>query len=426
MRTEERLLLEHDGTTRVAEPELKHGKRAVSSARDGRIRLHNFLTNFGLAGTEKQVAELTARLDKTRFDISFGCLKRWGPVVESLEAQQIPIREYHITRLYGVATAWQELRLAAALKRGHIDILHSYNFYSNVFSIPAARMAGVPCVIASIRDLGTDLSPRQALVHKWICKLADHLIVNADAIRDSLVAQGIAVGRISVIRNGVDMTRFDGHESGAALRHDFDLPDNAPLVVMLSRLQKVKGVEYFLEAAARIRSRIPEAHFLLVGDAFIRPDPRGEDMRAVDEASRVRIQNTAAKLGIADRLHLTGVRKDVPAVLAASAVSVLPSLSEGTSNTLLESMAAGVPVVATAVGGTPEVIADGFNGLLVPPRDAESLANAICEILRDRSLSQRLGAEGRRTVATNYSMDRMVRETGDLYMNLLGHRMNPI
>jgi glycosyltransferase involved in cell wall biosynthesis len=194
---------------------------------------------------------------------------------------------------------------------------------------------------------------------------------------------------------------------------------------MLSRLQKIKGVAYFLEAAARVGARVPEAHFLLVGDAFIRPDPKGEDLRAVDESSRARIRDTAAKLGIGDRLHLTGVRKDVPAVLAASAVSVLPSLSEGTSNTLLESMAAGVPVVATAVGGTPEVIEHGINGLLVAPRDAGALADAICELLLDRSLAQRIGAEGRRTVVSHYSMERMVRETADLYANLLDRRVSP-
>jgi glycosyltransferase involved in cell wall biosynthesis len=124
-------------------------------------------------------------------------------------------------------------------------------------------------------------------------------------------------------------------------------------------------------------------------------------------------------LGLTDRVHFTGLRKDVPQILAAAAVSVLPSISEGISNTLLESMAAGVPVVASRVGGTPEVIEDGEHGLLVPPNDPEVLAGAISRVLGDPILAAKLGANGRRRVTQEFSFEAVVRQTEDLYRKLL-------
>src|SRR5262249_45009101 len=150
---------------------------------------------------------------------------------------------------------------------------------------------------------------------------------------------------------------------GAALRRELDIPAGAPLVVVLARLNPSKGIESFFEAAAQVRKTHPDAYFLAVGECFKR-NAEGEIM--VDEVYRKQLEDKAVSLGLADRVRFTGLRKDVPQVLAAAAVSVLPSLSEGISNSLLESMAAGVPVVATRVGGTPEVIDDGEHGLLVP------------------------------------------------------------
>jgi len=138
-----------------------------------------------------------------------------------------------------------------------------------------------------------------------------------------------------------------------------------------------------------------------------------------DTAYRGELERYAARLGLGGRVVFTGVRQDVPAVLAEAAVSALPSLSEGLSNVLLESMAGGVPVVATAVGGNPEVIEDGVTGLLVPPRDAGALARGICLLLEDRVLAARLGRAGRQRVAQHFSLARMVGENERLYVRLL-------
>lgn len=382
-----------------------------------RIRLVKFLTIFGIGGTEKQVVNLAKRMDRSAFDLSFGCTNRWGALLdEVVQHQGLEVSEYPLSRLYGLNAFRQQLRFASVLRKNRTQIVHSYNFYANAFCIPAAKLAGVPCVVASIRDLGVYLSPTKLRLQRWVCGLADRVVVNADAIRDWLVAQGYPAHKIVVIRNGVDTSRFGSRNDGARLRQEFGVPPKAPLVTMLARLSPSKGIDYFLEAAAKLRGLHPDAYFLLVGECFVR-DAEREFL--VDQEYRKVLQDKVAALGLTGRVIFTGLRKDVPEVLAASAVSVLPSLSEGISNTLLESMAAGVPVVATRVGGTPEAVTDGEQGLLVAPGDAQALASAISRVLSDPLLAMRLGNNGRRRVAEEFSFEAVVRRTEALYRELL-------
>lgn len=385
-----------------------------------RIQLVKFLTTFGVGGTEKQVANLTKRMDRRAFDVSFACMNRWGEMIQEIEDRQgIAVSEYPLESLYELNAFRQQWRFAQELRRNRTQILHSYNFYANMFSLPAAKLAGVPCIVASIRDMGIYLSPMKLRAQKLVCRLADRIVVNADAIRDWLVEQGYPAAKIVVIRNGVDTSRFGGRSDGAALRRQLGIPMGVPLVVMLARLNPTKGIDCFFEAAAKIRERHPDAHFLAVGECYTRNDI-GEIV--VDERYRRELQDRVTSRGLTDRVHFTGLRKDVPEILAAAAVSVLPSISEGISNTLLESMAAGVPVVATRVGGTPEVIRDGEQGLLVPPGDPQAIADAILAVLGDPALAVRLGAEGRRRVREEFSFEAVVRRTQDLYRDLLASK----
>ena len=381
-----------------------------------RIRLLKFLTLFGIGGTEKQVVSLATRIDRSVFDLRFGCMSRWGELLGEIEqGQGMAVAEYPLRSFYELNAFRQQWRFARALRRDRIQIMQSYNFYGNVFSIPAAKLAGVPCVIASIRDLGPFLRPAQLRAQKLICRFADKIVVNAAAIRDWLVADGYPEGKIVVIRNGVDITRYGARGDGAALRQEFGLPARAPLVVMLARLNPKKGIECFLEAAAHIHRRFPDACFLAVGETYMRVD--GEFR--VNPVYRRKLHDRVMELGLGDCFRFTGMREDVPEILAAAAVSVLPSYSEGVSNTLLESMAAGVPMVATGVGGTPEVIEHQLHGLLVPPGDAQAIAESVCTVLSNPLLAARLGAKGRERVVREFSFDVVVRRTQDLYLELL-------
>jgi glycosyltransferase involved in cell wall biosynthesis len=192
------------------------------------------------------------------------------------------------------------------------------------------------------------------------------------------------------------------------VRREFGLAPATPLVTVVSRLVDLKGLDSFLAAAARLALRYPSARFLIAGE------PAHDD-----SGYGVSLARLAARLGIGDRVIFAGLRADVPALLAASTVAVMPSLNEALSNVLLESMAAGVPTVATRVGGTPEAVVDGVTGLLVPPGDAPALAAAVGRVLESPTLAHRLGRAAREVVEQRFTLRRMVDDTERLYTSLL-------
>jgi len=247
------------------------------------------------------------------------------------------------------------------------------------------------------------MTPMQRRVLKLVCRLADCILVNADAVREALIGQGYDPQKIVVIRNGITLTKFEKKQRGDAIRAELGVPSSAPIVGVFSRLNPMKGVQYFLDAAKILADRFQDVYFLVVGDGAVRHD----------------LEAQAARLGLGRRIVFTGFRSDVPDLLAEAAISVLPSLSEGISNTLLESMAAGVPVIATRVGGSPEVVEDGVSGLLIPPRDADALAGAIARLLEDRALASTLGQAGMRRVTEWFSIEHAVHETEHLYESLV-------
>jgi glycosyltransferase involved in cell wall biosynthesis len=361
-------------------------------------------------GTENQFMTLARRLDRDRFDLEFACLRRWGPFVDELAERQIPLQEYAVTTFRSVQALAQQARLIRHITRREIQIVHAYNFYGNVFAIPPARLVA-PVVIASIRDRAPYLTAMQKRVQRYACQFADCVLVNADAVKDWLIGEGYAPSNIVVIRNGVDTARFDGAPDGDRVRHELGLAGDTPLVTVVSRLTRLKGIEHFLEAAAALKPRYPAARFLIVGETA-----------PSDTAYLTELSGLAERLGVTDRVIFTGLRSDVPAVLGSASVAVMPSLNEALSNVLLESMAAGAPVVATRVGGTPEALVDGVTGLLVPPADTAALTGAIARLLDDRALAGRLGGAARGRIADTFSVDRMVRATEDLYMDLLARK----
>lgn len=380
-----------------------------------RIRLLKFLTVFGMGGTERQAVSLGRALDPSRFELHVACLRRWGHLLPDVEALGVPLAEYGLDRLYGGRALRQQWRLARDLRRSRIQVMHTYNFYPTVFAVPVARLVGVPGIVVSIRDTGVYLSPWQRRVQRLVCRLAHRIVANAEAVRQWLVAEGYEPGKITVIRNGVDLSRFTPRSADGHLRRELGLPPEAPIVTVLARLNPVKGLEDFVAASALVARRVRDARFLIVGDGNVVRD----GAVVPDVAYRQALERHARRLGLGERLVFAGLRLDVPELLAEAAVSVLPSLSEGLSNVLLESMAAGVPVVATGVGGNPEAVEDGRTGLLVPPRNPAALAGAICRTLEDAELAARLGRAGQCRIAEHFSLERAVNETERLYLTLL-------
>lgn len=326
----------------------------------------------------------------------------------------VPLVEYPITSFYNWRTLRQQFRLAGYLRRNGIGIVHTYNFYPNVFGIPAARLARVPRIVASIRDTGAYLNPLQARAQSVVCAAADAIVANADAVRRWLIDQGHPSEKITVIRNGIDTARFASLENQGRLHRELGFPDGAPLVAVVARLSPVKGIDDFVRAASRLAGSFPEARFVLFGS---RPG-QSQNPEEPDSLYAEKMHRLACELGVGDRVFFAGCRTDMAELLPELTISVLPSHTEGLPNAVLESMAAGVPVVATNVGGIPEVIEHEITGLLVPPHHPGALASAISRLLKDPALAASLATEAKRAAKERFSVGRMVRETENLYMRV--------
>jgi glycosyltransferase involved in cell wall biosynthesis len=375
---------------------------------DDRIRLLKIVPTLRYGGTERQFMTLSASLDASRFRVELACLRPGGGLAADAVRHGMPVDTYDIGPFHSARTLALQTRLARDISRRRIDIVHAYNFYGNVFAVAPARLAGAPVVIASIRDRGAYQTAMQLRVQRLMCRAATCVVVNAGAVRDWLVGDGYDADRIAVIPNGVDLARFDAPVDGAAVRGSLGIEPDAPLVTVVSRVTRLKGLEQFIGAAAVLASRHPRARFLVAGE----PAPG-------DELYLASLKRLAARLGIGDRLVFAGLRQDVPALLGASTVAVMPSLNEALSNALLESMAAGVPTVATRVGGTPEALTDGESGLLVPPGDMAALAAGVCRLLDDPAAATAYGRAARRVIEQRFSLRTMVAATERLYVGLL-------
>ena len=373
-------------------------------------RILNVVPTLMCGGTEHQFMTLSRRLDPARFTLEFACLRRWGPFVQELADRQIPLSEYRVATFRSVQAIAQQARLMRHIARRRIQIVHAYNFYGNVFAVPPARLVA-PVVIASIRDCAPYLTAMQKRVQRYACQWADCVLVNAEAVRDWLIADGYDGSKIVVIGNGVDLTRFTGAPDPDGIRRALGLPRGTPLVVVVSRIARLKGLEPLLEAAAILKASHPDARFLIAGETAPNETAYLEALKCL-----------AGEYGVTDRVIFAGFRADIPGLLAGADLSVMPSLNEALSNVLLESMAAGAPTVATRVGGTPEALADGVSGLLVASGDSRALAEAIARLLDDQRLARRLGRAARQVIEDRFSVDRMVRSTEQLYLELLARK----
>jgi L-malate glycosyltransferase len=379
------------------------------------IRLLKFITLFAVGGTERQFVYLTRALDRSQFDLRVGCFEKTGTFLEDVESLNVPILEYRTTSLYSPRTLRNQLQLAAYIRKQGIQVIHTYGHYPNVFAIPAARLAGNCVTIASVRDTGVFSSQKRmkAAAQRVACALADCVLANSNAVRDWLISEGIAPAKIRVIPNGIVVPRHSEAHS-AAIREEFAIEPDAPIVAVVCRLNSGKGLEYFLDAVPSVRERFPNARFMIIGDSIVEPEYKGD------------LQQYAHRLNISDRVIFTGERSDVSAILGQVTMSVLPSLSEGLSNSLMEAMAAGLPVVATDVGGNPEIVSDGETGILVPPKDAAALSQAMIRVLESSELARRFGEAGRERVMRNFSLESTVKQTEELYRNLLGRRKHDL
>jgi glycosyltransferase involved in cell wall biosynthesis len=367
------------------------------------IRLVQFTRCFHLGGTEVQVVELLRGLPAS-YRVQVGALDATGPLMESLAQLGHAPEEFPLNgTLAHPNTALQVLRLARWLRAQRCELVHVHDFYSSVLVVPAARLAGARVVVGRL-DLSHWQGPARRALHAQVTRLADHVVANAEAIRQLVVREErVDPSRVSVIHNGLDVPRFDRK---AAEGLTAPLPDvgGAPVVVHVANMNHpVKRQEDLLEALRQVRAKGQTLHAFLVGDGPRRPE----------------LEAQARAMGVSDVVHFLGYRRDIPAVYARGTFGVLCSEAEGMSNAVMEGMASRLPMVVTRVGGSPDLIEDGTRGRVVEPRRPEELARAFLGLLADPEGARRMGRAARRFVEQELSLERLVQRHDALYRQVL-------
>lgn len=330
----------------------------------------------------QMVALQFARAARRRGDRVLFVSPTSGAFTDLVAAEGMEVALIDLSRTFRLTGAWQ---LRALLRRVDADVLHTHpQLAGNILGRVAGALAGV-AVVSHIHAENFFRSQRQvATVHRLLdnatARLCARILVVSDATRAALAAQGYPQDRMETVHNGFDGASVPA-ESARAVRRELGLPADALVVCIVGRLNAMKGQREAIEALARLGG---ESHLVIAG----------EDAEH-GGAFASELHRLADDLGVGGRVHLTGYRADVPAVLAAADVFVLPSWAEGLPMVVLEAMAAGLPVVAARVGGIPELVVDGETGLLVAPRDVAALAAALGLLVTDEEKRRRLGAAGR-------------------------------
>lgn len=371
------------------------------------IRIAFFAPWLTTGGTQRHLQQVLRLLDRSRFTPHLFTLKPGGEVEGELEAAGVPVTPLHLGTSFASPRSWGGiLRAGRALRTRRVDVVHGYQWRPALVGAIAARLAGVRVVIAGKRSLtGPDRTARRAW--RFLGRRVDAIVANADALRAEAEADGV-VARWTIIPSAVDTDQFRDLPDAATARPALGLDPARPVVGTIGRLEGRKGQDVLLAAMRHLvaSERGERPQLLIVGDGPTRPQ----------------LVEQARALGVADDVRFTGTLADVRAPLAAMDVFVLPSRTEGLSNALLEAMAASRPVVATAVGGTVQVIDRPDVGVLVPSEDAAAMAREIARLLWDRGEAARLGRGAQRRVEGVFGAGAMVARLEHLYEERLGRR----
>jgi len=385
------------------------GASSLSPQRRGRRKIFFLLDSLNIGGTEVQAVELAIRLDPEHYEVTLGCLRASGPLLDRLKGSSVSVCEFYpkggFDSVHGI---YQMFRLAAFLRRGHYQIMHAHDLYANVLGIPAAAIARVPVIISSQRDLGhLDLYKNWRRVWlRRLQKLSTAVLTNSRAVREAVLAENhFAPGKVRVIHNGVDLGKFVQRLQDRSWLAPAGT-DEKWIVLVGNMHGDVKGHATLIAAAESVLREFPNVRLLVAGDGQRRKD----------------FEDQVARLGIAGNFRFLGRRDDVPRILACCDIGVLPSKAEGLPNAVLEYLAAGLPTIASRVGGNVEIIEDGKTGLLVPAEDSPALAEAILRLLRNPQLAAELGKNGHDFVAAEFSFQRLIEKTDQMYTELLRAR----
>ncbi len=354
------------------------------------------MTSFEPGGTERQMIELLRRLDRTRWAVHVACFQAQGAWFGRVADAAQSVTEFPVRSFKSAAAAREMWAFARWCRERRIAVVHTTGLPSNIFGLPAAAAARVPVRIANRREINPDKSAAEIALQRAAYAAAHQVVANSHAAANRLRREGVPARKITVIANGLDGREFPPRPVRSRRQR----------IIVVANLRPEKGHDVLIDAAPEVLRRHPDVAFEFVGGG----------------AARDALATRARDRGVLDRITFTGHCQNVGEKLAVADVFVLPSRSEAFPNAVLEAMAAGLPVVASGVGGIRELIVHEQTGLLLPPDRPDALARQICRVLEDEALANRLGMSARADAHARYSFERMVAQFERLYLTELARR----
>lgn len=370
---------------------------------EGRRKILLLVRLLGQGGSERQATVTAMALRKAGYQTHVGCVDPSGIRGDELRAAGIPVVSFPIETLASPYTVWQGMRLAAYIRRHRIDLVHTFDVPMNIFGVPFA-WAARPKVLLSSQRAHRELTPGlyQRLL-RVTDRLADGTVVNCEAMRTHLIIdEGVRPERIRLCYNGIDTIRFYPGSGGRPP----EFGASSLVIGVVCGLRKEKGLSTLVDAFSQVRETAPGLRLAIIGGGV-----------CLEE-----LQKQAAALGVADKTVFLPETHDVARLLRGIDIFVLPSLSEALSNSLMEAMASGCCPIASRVGGNPELIADGGNGLLFEKGDADGLAVALRQVILETAFRKRLAANSVRRIEQEFSLEASARQMAAIYEEFLGEQ----
>lgn len=371
-----------------------------------KIKLLFVIDKLNIGGAQSHILQLLKGMNRDRFSLYLCCLMEEGDLFEETKNTGTSAFVLHVKRIYGPSGIRGMFKLARFIKMEGIDVVHTLLFSANILGNLSAKLAHAPLIISGRRDTGIHREGRwqHRIAYRFAHSLADRVFVVSNAVRDVVHrCEGVNLDKILTIYNGIELKNTDGNNGATELRKELGLGNSTGVVGIIAGLNWFKGYADFIAAASLILKEKPQTKFLIIGDGPLREF----------------LQSLARQKGLDGSISFLGKRKDVRDLLGIMDVSVNASFSEGMSNTILESMAAGVPVVATNVDGNKEVVIDGETGFLVPLHEPEEMKRKIIYLLNNKQTAETMGQKARQLVQNKFSLSQMIKKLENAYIDLL-------
>lgn len=369
------------------------------------INILHVISKLPVGGVENQLLLILKNYDRTKFNPIVCSLLDKGEIGKEIEEAGIEVISLNKLKHRFDPTIVRDI--CHLIKKRNIKIVRTHQYHANLYGRLAGWLAKVPCIVASIHNVYTrDKKIHRRIINKLLSRFTDKVVAVSETVKhDILMYDGLSEDKVTVIYNGIDINRFS-RINGNIIRKEFKIPFDIPVIGTIGRLTFQKGMKYLLEAVSLVKKRSPKIILLIVGDSPIKDE----------------LQNYAKALGMDSHVIFTGSRRDVPELLSAMDIFVLPSLWEGLPNALLEAMAAGKPIIATDIPPIREIVNSEKVGILVPPQNCNAIADSIEFLFHNKNFAENLANAARERVFTTFHIKTSVRHYTELFENILRNK----